>query len=74
MARKQDDGALRQHAQKGVCATHQVATYSQRKRSVVTSKLRWLRLSKMCESPARLSLPGSPSFDVIQLTALLDVP
>ena len=27
MARKQDGGALRQHTRKGVCATHQVATY-----------------------------------------------
>ena len=37
MARKQDDGALRQHAQKGVCATYQVATYSERGCSLVTS-------------------------------------
>ena len=37
VARKQYDGALRQHAQKGVCATHQVATYSERRRSLVTS-------------------------------------
>ena len=36
VARKQDDGALRQHARKGVCATHQVATYSERRRSLVT--------------------------------------
>jgi hypothetical protein len=27
VARKQDGGALRQHTRKGVCATHQVATY-----------------------------------------------
>jgi hypothetical protein len=37
VARKQDDGALRQHAQKGVCATYQVATYSERGCSLVTS-------------------------------------
>ena len=37
MARKQDDGALRQYAQKGVCATYQVATYSERGGSLVTS-------------------------------------
>jgi len=37
VARKQDDGALRQHAQKGVCATYQVATYSERGGSLVTS-------------------------------------
>ena len=37
MARKQDDGALRQHAQKGVCATYQVATHSERGCSLVTS-------------------------------------
>ena len=36
VARKQDGGALRQHTQKGVCATHQVATYSERRRSLVT--------------------------------------
>ena len=36
MARKQDDGALRQYAQKGVYATHQVATCSERRRSLVT--------------------------------------
>ena len=36
VARKQDGGALRQHAQKGVCATHQVATCSERRRSLVT--------------------------------------
>lgn len=36
MARKQDDGALRQYAQKGVYATHQVATRSERRRSLVT--------------------------------------
>ena len=29
MERKQDGEALRQHAQKGACATHQVATYSE---------------------------------------------
>src|ERR1019366_9283082 len=34
--RKQDGEALRQHAQKGACATHQVATYSERRRSLVT--------------------------------------
>jgi hypothetical protein len=36
VARKQGDGALRQHARKGVCATHQVATYSERRSSLVT--------------------------------------
>ena len=36
VARKQDGGALRQHTRKGVCATHQVATYSERRRSLVT--------------------------------------
>lgn len=36
VARKQDGGALRQHTQKGVCATHQVATCSERRRSLVT--------------------------------------
>jgi hypothetical protein len=36
VARKQDGGALRQHARKGVCATHQVATCSERRRSLVT--------------------------------------
>ena len=34
--RKQDGGALRQHTRKGVCATHQVATCSERRRSLVT--------------------------------------
>src|SRR5271165_6555358 len=34
--RKRNDEALRQHARKGVCATHQVATYSERRRSLVT--------------------------------------
>lgn len=38
MARKQDDGALRQYAQKGVYATHQVATCSERRCSLVTRK------------------------------------
>ena len=38
VARKQDDGALRQYAQKGVYATHQVATCSERRRSLVTRK------------------------------------
>jgi len=33
---KRDDGALRQHTQKGVCATHQVATNSERRCSLVT--------------------------------------
>jgi hypothetical protein len=36
VARKQDGGALRQTYSKGVCATHQVATYSERRRSLVT--------------------------------------
>ncbi len=36
VARKQDGGALRQHARKGVCATHQVATCSERRSSLVT--------------------------------------
>src|ERR1700744_3615676 len=36
VARKQDGGALRQTYSKGVCATHQVATYSERSRSLVT--------------------------------------
>jgi len=36
VARKQDGGAPRQHTRKGVCATHQVATYSERRRSLVT--------------------------------------
>jgi hypothetical protein len=36
VARKQDGGALRQHTQKGVCATHQVATCSERRGSLVT--------------------------------------
>ena len=36
VARKQDDGALRQHTRRGVCATHQVATCSERRRSLVT--------------------------------------
>jgi hypothetical protein len=31
VAREQDGGALRQHVQKGACATHQVATYSERR-------------------------------------------
>src|SRR2546426_8666723 len=38
VARKQDDGALRQRTQKGVCATHQVATCSERRGSLVTRK------------------------------------
>ena len=38
VARKQDGEALRQHARKGVCATHQVATYSERRCSLVTRK------------------------------------
>jgi transposase len=36
VARKPGGGALRQHAQKGVCATHQVAMCSERRRSLVT--------------------------------------
>jgi Domain of unknown function (DUF4372) len=36
VARKQDGDALRQHTRKGVCATHQVATYSKRRCSLVT--------------------------------------
>ena len=36
MAREQDGEALRQHLLKGRCATHQVATYSERRRSLVT--------------------------------------
>ena len=36
VARKQDGGALRQTYSKGVCATHQVATCSERRRSLVT--------------------------------------
>ncbi len=36
VARKQDGGALRQHALKGGCAKHQVATTSERRRSLVT--------------------------------------
>ena len=36
VARKQDGEALRQHSLKGRCATHQVATYSERRRSLVT--------------------------------------
>jgi hypothetical protein len=36
VARKQDDGALRQHTLKGACAKHQVATYSERRCSLVT--------------------------------------
>jgi hypothetical protein len=36
VARKQDGGALRQTYSKGVCATHQVATCSKRRRSLVT--------------------------------------
>jgi len=37
VARKQDGEALRQHSLKGGCATHQVVTYSERRRSLVTS-------------------------------------
>lgn len=36
VAREQDGEALRQHSLKGGCATHQVATYSERRRSLVT--------------------------------------
>lgn len=36
VARKRAGEALRQHAQKGVCATPQVATCSERRRSLVT--------------------------------------
>ena len=36
VARKQDGKALRQHSLKGGCATHQVVTYSERRRSLVT--------------------------------------
>jgi hypothetical protein len=36
VARKQDGGALRRTCSKGVCATHQVATCSERRRSLVT--------------------------------------
>ena len=36
VARKQDGEALRQHSLKGGCATHQVVTYSERRRSLVT--------------------------------------
>ena len=35
VACKQDGGALRQHAKTGACATHQVATCSERRRSLV---------------------------------------
>jgi hypothetical protein len=35
VARKQDDGALRQHTLEGACARHQVATYSERRSSLV---------------------------------------
>ena len=36
VAREQDGEALRQHSLKGGCATHQVVTYSERRRSLVT--------------------------------------
>lgn len=36
VARKQDGEALRQHSLKGGCATYQVVTYSERRRSLVT--------------------------------------
>jgi len=51
VARKQYDGALRQHAQKGVCATYQVATCSERGCSldILVSKFH-LRLIHQAES------------------------